>query len=172
MDFSVTCLTGGYVSKVRQDVPYFFRSGINFYSGGHAGVEKSAPLDGHTNDAVMGAEWVCDIRDGKREVVLLERITEFVEESHYRYEVFDWKNFPLKMMFFGFSIEKDHQQNTLLRLTINYRLKPGFLTGFMKWKIRNMESEILMGYKNYIETGYRKVPIQTLKKKNYEFALN
>ena len=136
----------------------------------HGGVEKSVTRDGGSNKAEMGAERVCDILDGKREVVLVERIIEFEEGSHYRYEVFEWENFPLKMMFFGFAIEKDMEQNTILQLVINYRLKPGFMTNLMKWKIKKMEKEILIGYKNYIETGERKVPIGELKKKNYKFV--
>jgi hypothetical protein len=40
----------------------------------------------------------------------------------------------------------------------------------MKWKIRNMEREILMGYKNHIETDKIRVPIQEIKELNYKFA--
>lgn len=136
----------------------------------HAGVEKSVSRNGNPDKAAMGVERICDIKDGNKDVVLVERITEFVEGSHYRYEVFEWENFPLQMMFFGFAVEKDTSMNTHLKLTVNYRLKPGFLSGFMKWKIKKMEREILLGYKNYVETGKKNVPISELKELNYQFA--
>jgi hypothetical protein len=136
----------------------------------HAGVVKSISIAGSTDKATMGAERVCDIEDGKRKIQFEERITEFEEGSHYRYEVFRWKNFPLKMMFFAFAVEKNQNRETILSLIINYRLTPGFLTGIMKRKIRKMEHEILSGYKNYIETGVKKVPIETIKDFEYQFA--
>jgi hypothetical protein len=73
------------------------------------------------------------------------------------------------MMFFGFAIENDQKGTNYLLLTINYRLKPGFLTGLMKWKIKKMEHSILMGYKHYIETQKIRVPIKELKQLNYQF---
>jgi Polyketide cyclase / dehydrase and lipid transport len=135
----------------------------------HAGVENSVPKNGNPEKAALGVERVCDIKDGNRDVVLAERITEYVEGSHYRYEVFEAENFPLQMMFFGFAIENDQKGTNYLLLTINYRLKPGFLTGLMKWKIKKMEHSILMGYKHYIETQKIRVPIKELKQLNYQF---
>ena len=136
----------------------------------HGGVEKSVNHSGSTNKAALGAERTCDILDGKKEVVLKERITEYKEGSHYRYEVFDWKNFPLKMMFFGFSVKKIKHDRSQLHLIINYRLKPGFMTNMMKWKIRKLEREILLGYKHYIETGERNTPIQLLEELDHQFV--
>lgn len=136
----------------------------------HAGVELSVPGKNSSDAACLGAERTCTILDGKREVTLVERITEFEEGRFYRYEVFDWKNFPLKVMFFAFEIKNGKNGNTILSLTQNYRLKPGFITGLMKGRIKKQQREILMGYKNYIETGRENVPIKTLEKRNYQFA--
>jgi Polyketide cyclase / dehydrase and lipid transport len=136
----------------------------------HAGVEKSVNHIGYTNIAALGVERTCDVLDGKREVVLKEKITEYKQGEYYRYQVYEWKNFPLKAMFFAFSVEEVSQSKSKLMLTINYRLKPSFITNMMKWKIKKMEKDILIGYKNYIETGNKKVPIKTLKKLNYQFT--
>ena len=136
----------------------------------HAGVEKSVNHSGFTNIAALGVERTCNILDGKKEVILKEKITEYQDGKYYRYQVFEWKNFPLKVMFFGFSVADISNARSKLTLVINYRLKPGFLTSLMKWKIKKMEKDILIGYKNYIETGKRNVPIQTLKKHNYQFT--
>lgn len=136
----------------------------------HAGVEKSINHEGYGNVASLGAERTCDILDGKREVILKEKIIEYEDGKYYRYEVFEWKNFPLKVMFFAFSVAKIGNNKSKLSLTINYRLKPGFMTNLMKWKIKKLEKDILSGYKNYIETEKKKVPIQDLKSLNYQFA--
>ncbi len=136
----------------------------------HAGVVLSVPKEGSTNKAELGAVRVCDVVDGKRKIQFTERITEFAEGSHYRYEVFEWKNFPLKVMFFGFEVAKSPNGKSILSLTINYRLSPGFMTNLMKWKIRKFEKDILTGYKNHVETGKKNVPIDDLKVLNYQFT--
>jgi Polyketide cyclase / dehydrase and lipid transport len=136
----------------------------------HGGVVNSVSGEESTNKAELGAVRTCDILDGKKEVMLKERITEYEEGNFYRYEVFEWKNFPLKVMFFAFSVNKINNKKSRLTLTINYRLNPGFMTNLMKWKIRKLEKSVLTGYRNYIETGEKNVPIKTLEKNNYQFA--
>lgn len=128
----------------------------------HAGVEASKPAKNCGPKAALGAVRTCDVRDGRREIKLVERITEFNDGHSYRYEVFEWENFPLKVMFFGFSIVEKDGGKRALRLIQNYRLKPGFMSSLMKWKIRQMQHRILLGYKHYIETGEKNVPIKDL----------
>lgn len=136
----------------------------------HAGVERSVNGSDSANEAALGVERTCDILDGKREVILRERITEYEEGSFYRYEVFDWENFPLKMMFFAFSVSRVNNDKSKLSLTINYRLNPGIMTNLMKWKIKKMEKDILTGYRSYIETGEKNIPIKILENLNYQFV--
>ena len=136
----------------------------------HAGIDLSVHGKNNSDEASLGVERTCTIKDGKREIILVERIIEYEEGQFYRYEVFEWKNFPLKVMFFAFAIKSDKDKNTILSITQNYRLKPGFITGIMKGKIKKQQREILMGYKNYIETGEKRVPIATLEKLNYQFS--
>jgi Polyketide cyclase / dehydrase and lipid transport len=131
----------------------------------HAGVAASVAGKDYQNEASLGAERTCTIYDGSREVTLVEKITEFEEGKFYRYEVFEWKNFPLKAMFFGFSIRQNEKEETFLSLTQNYRLNPGFITGLMKWKIKKQQRTILLGYKYYIETGEKNVPEREILKK-------
>lgn len=130
----------------------------------HGAVDHSAPDRNSNDDAAMGTVRTCLVRDGKKEVTLVERITEFNQGHSYRYQVFEWKNFPIQTMFFGFSIIEKPNGEHALSLVQNYRLKPGFMTGLMKWKIRQLQRRILIGYKHYIETGEENVPIQTLLK--------
>ena len=81
----------------------------------HAGVEQSTNHEGYNNKAAIGVERTCDILDGKRAIVLREKITEYEEGKFYRYEVFDWKNFPLKMMFFTFVLEQIDKNHSKLK---------------------------------------------------------
>lgn len=119
----------------------------------HFGVEHSVARDDGKNKACLGAVRTCTVRDMGMKITLVERIIEYKEGQYYRYEVFKWKNFPLKVMFFAFSFKENPDGYTTLTLIQNYRLNPGFITGLMKWKIKALQRQILTGYKHYIETG-------------------
>jgi Polyketide cyclase / dehydrase and lipid transport len=139
----------------------------------HGGVEESVPGPSGNNEARLGAERTCTVLDGRREVTLVERITEFEEGKFYRYHVYEWKNFPLKVMFFAFSVRTNKKGETILSLTQNYRLNPGFLTGLMTWKIKKQQRIILIGYKHYMETGESNKPIDDLfAMTEYKFAFS
>lgn len=129
----------------------------------HSGVTQSTPGAGFSDIAALGSERTCLVPDGKREVTLVERITEFGDGDYYRYEVFDWKNFPLRAMFFTFEIVEKGSGERVLQLSQHYRLKPGFLTRPMKFKIRQQQRGILLGYKHYIETGQLNVPVDDIE---------
>ena len=68
-------------------------------------------------------------------------------------------------MFFAFEIVEKGSGNRVLQLSQHYRLKPGFLTRPMKFKIRQQQHGILLGYKRYIETGQRNVPVNDIQGK-------
>jgi len=131
----------------------------------HAGVEESYHVDGSINEAGMGCERVCNIIDMGLHIQLKERITELEEGKGYRYEVYEWKNFPIQKMFFGFSILQDEQAKTWLRIDIDYRANPALLTPLMAWKMKKLAFDVLLGYKHHTETGEKKVPIKLLRKK-------
>jgi len=61
-------------------------------------------------------------------------------------------------MFFAFEIGDEVDGKRILRLSHHYRLKPGFLTRPLRYKIREQQRVILLGYKHYIETGSKNVP--------------
>lgn len=135
----------------------------------HFGVEHSVAKNYGKNTASLGAERTCTVRDMGMKITLVERITEYKEGHHYRYEVFEWKNFPLKVMFFAFSLQKNSDGSTALSLTLNYRLSPGFITGLMKWKMKSLQRRILLGYKHHIETGEKDcTQKEILQKKVYQ----
>lgn len=131
----------------------------------HAGVKESFSSEGSINKAEMGCERVCNIVDMGLKIQLKERIIDYKEDEGYQYEVYEWKNFPLRKMLFRFTITKNHQNNSLLRLTIDYKSKPAFLTPLMAGKIRKLTHDILLGYKHYAETSEKNVPIKLLRKK-------
>lgn len=138
----------------------------------HFGVDLSVHGDNSSDKAELGAQRTCHVRDGKTKITLVEKITEYEQGKFYRYQVVDWENFPLNVMFFAFSIRQNSKGETMLSLMQDYRLKPGFLTGLMKWKIRAMQRQILLGYKYFIETGEKNIPKkEILKKSQYKQTL-
>lgn len=130
----------------------------------HAGVVKSYHEPGSKNTATLGCERVCNIVDMGLNIVLKERIVNFIEGKGYQYEVYEWKNFPLKKMLFGFNIESSNDGKTILTINLEYRASPGFLTPFMVPKMKKLVSDVLLGYKHFSETGEKRVPIKALRK--------
>jgi len=130
----------------------------------HTIVAESSSIDGSSNEVTMGCERSCTIYDGKRRIDIKERVTEIEEGKYYRYEVYEWINFPLKKMFVGFGVKKDEEGNTILYQVQNYRLKPSFLTGLMKGKLQKRQREALIVCKHYIETGEENPDLEKLLK--------
>lgn len=138
----------------------------------HAGVMKSVSEAGSGDKAAPGCERVCNIVDMGLRIMLKERIVDYVEGESYKYEVYEWKNFPLRRMYFGFRIIDGGAGYTTLGIDIEYRARPAFLTPLMAWKMRKLAHDVLLGYKHYAETGEQRVPIKALKKryKSQQFA--
>jgi hypothetical protein len=131
----------------------------------HPQVKRSKPLNGSKNEALLGSDRECIIIDGKKEIMVREKIIDFVASEYYTYEVYDWKNFPLKKMTITFGVKKNSQGKTVIYQKTDFRLKPGFLTYIMKGKLRNGAREGLLGYKHFLETGEQKTDIKVLRKK-------
>lgn len=129
----------------------------------HAGVESSYGVTGSDNEAAPGGERVCNIVDMGLHIVLKERITDYREGVGYQYDVYEWKNFPLRKMRFGFSIRPAHN-HAVLSIDIDYLARPAWLTPLMAPKMRRLAKDVLLGYKHFTETGERKVPIKILRK--------
>ena len=130
----------------------------------HAGVSRSYSVDGSENKASLGCERVCNIVDMGMHITLKERITDFVDGKSYRYEVYEWKNFPIQQMFFAFTILRSTPTHTVLGIDIEYRAKPAFLTWLMSGKVRRLSRDVLLGYKHYAETGEKRIPLTNLKR--------
>lgn len=131
----------------------------------HAGVEKSYHAEGSDNAAALGCERVCNITDMGLKIVLKERIINLVEGKGYQYEVYEWKNFPLRKMLFGFTIKQGPLNSTILRIDLDYKAKPALLTPLLAGKMRRLVKDVLLGYKHYSETGQKRIPIKTLRRK-------
>jgi len=131
----------------------------------HAGVMESHKEQGSKNQASLGCERVCKIVDLGLHITLKERIIDFVEGQSYKYEVYEWKNFPIQKMYFSFSIINATKSDVVLALDINYRAKPAFLTTLMVGKMHRMAHDILLGYKHHAQTGETRAPIKRLKVK-------
>jgi hypothetical protein len=129
----------------------------------HAGVVKSLKEHGSRDQASLGCERICNIVDMGMKITLKERIVDYVEGESYKYEVYDWKNFPIQQMSFGFSIIDSTPATTTLAIDIEYQAKPAVLTPLLAGKMRTLARDVLLGYKHYAETGEKRVPIRELR---------
>ena len=129
----------------------------------HGGVMESHKEPGSENQAGHGCERVCHIVDMGLRITLKERIIEYNEGDSYTYEVYEWKNFPVRKMLFGFQILRTGKPYIVLAINIDYKARPAFLTPLMAGKMRRLARDVLLGYKHYAETGETRVPIKQLK---------
>lgn len=131
----------------------------------HPQLESSQSLNGSHSKASLGCERECVIPDGKKKIVVRERVTDFVEGQYYTYHVYEWENFPLNTMYNTFGVKTNGEGKTFIYQITNYRLRPAFLTGLMKWKLRSSARDSLLGYKHFIETGEKKANIKEVRKR-------
>lgn len=131
----------------------------------HPQLESSRSLNGSSSKAALGCDRECVIPNGKKKVVVKEKIYDFVEGQYYTYDVYEWKNFPLNAMHNTFGVKTNREGKTIIYQITDFRLKPAFLTGFMKGKIRSSARDSLLGYKHFMETGERNANIEVLRKK-------
>lgn len=131
----------------------------------HAGVVESHKQGGSTDTASLGCERVCNIVDMGIKIVLKERIIEYQEGLAYKYEVYEWKNFPIQKMFFRFSVDKATQGRSLLGIEIEYKARPALLTPLLAGKMKKLACNVLLGYKHFAETGKKRVAIKELQEK-------
>jgi len=131
----------------------------------HTGVKSSQALNGSSTIAGPGADRECIIPNGRKDIVVHEKITDFREGESYTYDVYSWVNFPLSRMHNTFGVKRDNAGRTVIYQRTQFRLKPGFLTGIMKGKLRSGAREGLIAYKHFMETGERNADMKALKKK-------
>ena len=129
----------------------------------HAGIEGSYNVEGSENKASLGGERVCNIVELGLQITLKERIINYIEGQSYKYEVYEWKNFPIGVMYFSFEIIPRGVNNVALVLNIDYKAKPAILTPLMAGKMRRLARNVLLGYKHFSETGEKRVSIKSLK---------
>jgi hypothetical protein len=139
----------------------------------HAGVVSSVREEGSQNSATIGCERICNIVDMGLHITLKERVVDCVEGESYQFEVYECRNFPVKEMFFRFTIKDATPKHSTLAIDIAYKAKPAVLTPLMSGKMKSLAREVLLGYKHYTETGEKRVPIKELKiryRPNHFFA--
>ena len=135
----------------------------------HSGVQSSNALNGSSNQACIGADRICHLVDGKRKIMVKEKILDFKKGAFYQYDVYEWKNFPLKKMLNTFGVKVNPQGKTVIYQITEYKLKPSFLTGLMKGKIENSARDGVLAYKHYIETGEKNADMAIIHNKYKSF---
>lgn len=113
-----------------------------------------------------GAERYCEIDFNGKDILVKERIFDIQESSsqkEYTYDVYEWKNYPLKKMHVVFGVKKNSIGQTVIYNAIKYRLKPGFMTGMVKGQLRDSIVDSLLAYRHYIEKGKGNVEAKVLR---------
>lgn len=131
----------------------------------HTGIKSSEALNGSPTYAEKGADRICVIPNGKKNIIIREKITDINFGNEYTYNVYDWENFPLARMHNTFGVRKNGSVNSIIYQRTLFRLKPGFLTAIMKGKLKSGARDTLIGYKHFMETGEPNVDMKILKKK-------
>ena len=132
----------------------------------HSGVSKSHYISDENLE--MGCERYCEIPNGKKTINIKERIVDIDQGTFYQYDVYEWENFPLKKMLVTWGVKKNEKGQTVMYNSIDYRLKPGMLTGMMRGKMKKNARDGLISYKHHIETGESNVATKELRKKYSE----
>ncbi|MEN8175321.1 MAG: SRPBCC family protein, partial [Pseudomonadota bacterium] len=130
----------------------------------HGGVVRSSSEPGSKAQASPGCERVCHIMDMGLNITLKERIVDYEEGKSYAYDVYEWRNFPIRQMRFGFSIENPESTRCVLHIDIEFKARPALLTPLLIPKMRKLAHDVLLGYKHYAETGEQRAPIARLRK--------
>jgi hypothetical protein len=125
----------------------------------HPGVLESSAVGEQLHG--VGARRICLLPD---KVTVHERIVEWKEGSHYTYDVYDWKNFPLKKMLATFGV-RTRGESTSIYQVVEFRLSPALLTPLLKGKLKRSVREVLLGYKHYVETSENKVDTRLLRQR-------
>lgn len=132
-----------------------YQHGI-YESGGEAGMPETG----------NGAGRYCKIKFGKRDILVKEKIVEWQEgetEKEYTYDVYEWKNYPLKKMYNTWGVKLNDKGETVLYNTIYYRLKPRMMTGMVRGQMVGAAINAILGYKHFLETGRKNIPPDELR---------
>lgn len=135
----------------------------------HASLESSSAINDSPNQACLGADRICVIPDFGMKITIKEKIIDFKEGEYYTYDVYEWKNFPLRKMVNTFGTKKNAKGQTVMYIDQNVRLKPGFLLWFMKWKLKAGNRSVLLTYKHLVETGEKRPDTKMLEEKYKTF---
>jgi len=131
----------------------------------HNGIQSSFQIT-DTPDQGIGAARHCTINN---RMYIKEKIIDWQEGNSFSYEAYDWKGMPLKKSINTIHITRIDDTTTLVESILQFRMKPNFLSGIMKGKMKKSLRESLLGHKHYIETGEKNVDAKTLQKKYKNF---
>lgn len=130
----------------------------------HSAIAHSRSMNGSPNEGKMGCERECTIENGRKDVVVVEKIIEYEEGSYYKYDVTDWKNFPIKKFYNTFGVKTNAQGQTVIYVISEYRLTSGLMTRMAKGKLKKGNHRALLLYKHYMETGEKNADPKAVEK--------
>ena len=113
----------------------------------------------------MGCSRTCTIENGRKDIVVDEKIIEYVDGKYYRYQVTRVVNFPTKAFFNSFGVKKNAMGKTVIYIKSEYRLNNGLMAMMAKGKLKKGNHDALIFYKHYMETGEKNANKKVLRKK-------
>lgn len=119
----------------------------------YAPVVTASGLLGDSPESGLHCDRSCSLDFQGRQVEIKERVFAWDEGSSFTYDVYEAQNFPLKKMHVTFGVRQDALGRTVVYNIIDYRLKPGIMTGFMRRTMRRSAVTSVLSFKHYLETG-------------------
>ena len=130
----------------------------------HVLYEESSAVSDQAEKVGVGLERIGLIPNGNFNVILKERITEFVDGSHYTYEVTDWENIALGNMKVTYGVSINESGETILYSRTHFEMSNGILTSLYRSRFQKNSKDSLISYKYFIETGGREKDLKRLRK--------
>ncbi len=133
----------------------------------HSGIASSYQISG-TPATGIGAKRHCQIDE---KISVKEEIKVFNQgKKQLSYDVYEFTKFPGKVFRYHMGIN-EKEGKTYLYGRLSYKLKPGIMTGFAKGRMKKINIENLLIYKNYIENNDSSKPNAKELRKAYESSL-
>lgn len=163
-EIKLTTLTSELIVNVTPEEAWKVINSYGDVGSYHSSIVSSKSLNGSPNTGAMNCERQCTIENGKKDIIVDEKIIKFVPGKYYTYEAHS-EQFPAKAFFNTFGVKVNAQNQTVIYVKTEYRLKPGFLTTLTKGKFSKGNDKALLAYKHYMETGEKNTPPDAIEAK-------
>lgn len=126
-------------------------------------INSSKSVHGSANEGSMDCERECTIENGKKDLVVAEKIIKYVDGEYYKYTASS-EDFPAKHFFNTFGVKVNSMGQTVIYVITEYQMNSGLMTKMAKGKLGKGNVDALLSYKYYMETGMKNGDLKFLRK--------